>query len=375
MNVSKILSENTYLKPLLEKAIKDRKEVIRLNKLVHGAGLLIIIIIVLGIFFAVYSTVAALSFAANFDAQTFESNKWYSYLTGGIIKHGYKFFYGSLIVSYLINAFYSKPHSKKLREFQELEEASLTRIMQVAYTNYEYQSTRFADTYHTFELSKIFGWKGKQITSYKIYGSLKKKSALIKTEIYDIGVSIYNKPLSFINYIPYINILFYYTGHTRRLLKNIFSSSTPEANLNDFRGLYAVSEFNKKLNGYTVVLPKSIESRLQHWDVNEQEKVELEDVRFTDHFLVYSTDQVEARYAISTAMMEKIVAFKEKAQLPIMLAFVENAIHIAIKNKDGIFSIPTAKQEAIEVLEEITQEVEVALNIVDDFSLNRKIFT
>ena len=61
----------------------------------------------------------------------------------------------------------------------------------------------------------------------------------------------------------------------------------------------------------TDVLPKSIESQLQHWDVKEQERVQLEDVRFTNEFLVYSTDQVEARYAISTAMMEKILAFKE----------------------------------------------------------------
>lgn len=374
MNLSKILSENTFLEPLIEKTIKDRKEVIKLNRLVNLAGLLIVIIMLLGIFLAFFGTFAALLFVDTFDPETYKSNKWYSFITGGIIKHGYKFFYGGLILGYLINLFYSKPHSIKLKKFQELEQTSISKIMQVIYPGYEFESTRYAEKHNKFELSKIFGWKGKQIVSYKIYGSLENTAATIKTKIYDIGVSKHTKRHTFLYYIPYINIIYFYSGHTIKLLKNIFSRSTPEANLNNFRGLYTVGEFPKKLKGYTLVLPRSIESQLQQWDVNEQERVELEDLRFTSQFLVYSTDQVEARYVISTSMMEKIVAFKEKAKLPIMLAFVENNIHIAIENKDGVFSIPTAKKDALEVLKEITDEVEVSLDIVNDFRLSRRIF-
>ena len=374
MNLSRILSENSFLNPLLEKAIKDRKEVIKLNRLINGAGLLIIFIIVLAILIPITGTILYVSYIDSIAPATTEPNTWYSSLFGIIINNSYKFFYGGLIIGYLINLFYSKPFSKKLRKFQELEEASINRIIQLVYPNYTYESTRFADKQHKFELSKIFGWIGKPIVSYKIYGSLENKATFIKTKIFDIGAIKHDRTPSFIYFIPFINFLYYYARHSIQLLKNIFTRSTPEANLNDFRGLYAISEFNKKLKGYTLVLPRSIESQIQQWDVNEQERVELEDVRFTEQFLVYSTDQVEARYAISTTMMESIVAFWEKAKLPIMLAFVENKLHIAIENKDGVFSIPTAKSDALEVLQEITEEIEVTQNIVDDFNLNRQIF-
>ena len=374
MNLPQILSENSFLKPLLEKAIKDRKELIKLNRLVNFAGLLVIGVIAIGVSIGIIASFGVYYVSVNYDEETIENSFMFSPLMSFVFNNSYKFIYGGFILGYLINYLYAKPLSTKRIKFQELEQASISRIMQLVYPGYAFESTRYANKNHDFELSKIFGWKGKQHVSYKIYGSLENKQAIIKTTIYDVGANKSAKMPSFLYYIPYINILFFYSGHSIKLLKNVFSRSTAEANLNEFRGLYAIGEFPKKLNGYTLVLPRSIESQLNQWDVNEQERIELEDPRFTEKFLVYSTDQVEARYAISTAMMEKIVAFSKKAKLPIMIAFVGNKIHIAIENKDGVFSIPTAKKDALEVLKEITEEVEVSLDIVDDFRLSRRIF-
>lgn len=374
MNLPQILSENSFLNPLLEKAIKDRKELIKFNRLVNFASLLVIGVIVIGVSIGIIASFSVYYLSVNYNAETVENSFMFSPLMRFIFDNSYMFIYGGLILGFLINYMYAKPLSAKRIKFQELEQESIRSIMKVVYPGYEFESTHYANKNHTFELSKIFGWKGKQHVSYKIYGSLENKQATIKTTIYDVGVNKYAKTPSFLYYIPYINIIYFYSGHSIKLLKNIFSRSTPESNLNNFRGLYTIGEFPKKLKGYTVVLPKSIESQFQQWNINKQEKVELEDLRFTNQFLVYSTDQVEARYVISTSMMEKIVAFKKKAKLPIMLAFVENKIHIAIENKDGVFSIPTAKKEAIEVLKEITDEVEVSLDIVQDFRLSRRIF-
>ncbi|MBK9503985.1 MAG: DUF3137 domain-containing protein [Bacteroidetes bacterium] len=44
--------------------------------------------------------------------------------------------------------------------------------------------------------------------------------------------------------------------------------------------------------------------------------VRLEDVEFEKQFVVYSSDEVEARYILSTSFMEQIMAFKRK-QMPI----------------------------------------------------------
>ena len=43
------------------------------------------------------------------------------------------------------------------------------------------------------------------------------------------------------------------------------------------------------------------------------EEIELEDPEFMEHFRVYSTDQVEARYILSPSMMERLLAFRREA--------------------------------------------------------------
>lgn len=68
--------------------------------------------------------------------------------------------------------------------------------------------------------------------------------------------------------------------------------------------------------------------------------------------------------------MERIMAFTEKFDTAIMLSFVDNTLFFAIENSEGVFSFPSGKLDAIEILEDLVEKVKTTLSIVDDLKLN-----
>ncbi len=68
-----------------------------------------------------------------------------------------------------------------------------------------------------------------------------------------------------------------------------------------FKGLILRYKMNKKFNGTTIVVPNAyLENSIG------LERVELEDVDFMENRVVYSSDQIEARYLLTTAFMERL---------------------------------------------------------------------
>ncbi|NNE55678.1 MAG: DUF3137 domain-containing protein, partial [Flavobacteriales bacterium] len=96
-----------------------------------------------------------------------------------------------------------------------------------------------------------------------------------------------------------------------------------------FRGLFFITEFHKHFQGETYVLPDFSESwmgrigrKLQKWNFNRPDLVELESPEFEKHFVVYSTDQIESRYLVTPNMMERILDLKKKFDCRVHLSFL-----------------------------------------------------
>ena len=133
-----------------------------------------------------------------------------------------------------------------------------------------------------------------------------------------------------------------------------------------FRGMFCWLQFQKKLNGHTLVLPNTHSAKLDRFasfNFKEEQRVYLEDPRFTAQFVVYSTDQVEARYVLSTALMERIVLLKEKFNQSILVSFQDKAMFLAVQNTNGLFSFPSGKLDAVAVIEELAEDIDTALHI------------
>ena len=150
-----------------------------------------------------------------------------------------------------------------------------------------------------------------------------------------------------------------------------------------FRGLFFVADFNKKFVGETIVLPDTAESifgsvgtMFQKWNMSRDQLVKMEDVDFEKAFAVYSNDQVEARYILSTSLMQRILQFKEKTRSKIGLSFIDSEVFIAVPLKENLFEAPFFNSMIrFEMVEGFNKYLVLFIGIVEDLNLNTRIWT
>jgi hypothetical protein len=150
-----------------------------------------------------------------------------------------------------------------------------------------------------------------------------------------------------------------------------------------FKGLFFMADFNKHFNTKTFVLPDIAEKflgfigeKLQSVNRTYGELVKLEDPEFEEEFVVYSQDQVEARYILSPSFMKRVIEFKRKSGRKIHLSFVDSSLYLAISFDRGSFE-PRLFQSSlnIEPFEEYYEDLTLIHSIVGDLNLNTRIWT
>ncbi|MEM9143398.1 MAG: DUF3137 domain-containing protein [Bacteroidota bacterium] len=219
--------------------------------------------------------------------------------------------------------------------------------------------------------SKIFAWAKEDRGMYS-YGQLRSKVNDIEVNITDIGMSeenVSNKFLRTLMHIPVLNLL---ALLYQNVFKQLFSNTTADNAHYTFRGMFCWLRFKKKLNGHTVVLPKEQHTKLDRWasfNFTEEQQIQLEDPRFTQHFTVYGTDQVEARYVLSAALMERVVALNKRFHRPIFLSFQDRQLYLAVANKNGLFSFPAGKLNDMQLVSELAHDIQTALDIPMDLKV------
>ncbi len=150
-----------------------------------------------------------------------------------------------------------------------------------------------------------------------------------------------------------------------------------------FDGLFIRAEFNKHFKGKTVVLPDTaqkffgdyIGSILQSKNFSRDKLVKMDNPAFEKEFVVYSSDQIEARYILTHSMMERILRFKKKVKNDIAISFVYGFVHIAI-HKDNSLE-PTVFSSLLEykIVKEYVETLYFALGIVEELKLNEKLWS
>ena len=150
-----------------------------------------------------------------------------------------------------------------------------------------------------------------------------------------------------------------------------------------FRGLFFIADFNKHFAGRTIVLPDVAESlfgkfgqTLQGWNFGRGDLVKLEDAEFEREFVVYGTDQVEARYILSTSLMRRITDFKRTAGRYVHLSFVNSCVYVAIRYERRLFE-PRLFRTLLDMepIGQYVEDLQLALGIVEDLNLNTRIWS
>ncbi|MEA2092025.1 MAG: DUF3137 domain-containing protein, partial [Campylobacterota bacterium] len=119
-----------------------------------------------------------------------------------------------------------------------------------------------------------------------------------------------------------------------------------------------------------------IGSWLQSKNLNRDELVKMDSNSFEREFVVYSSDQIEARYILSHTLMKKLLLFKQKSKHPIYVSFIGNYIHMAIYYDKDLFE-PSIFRSLLEykIAMEYVKTLHLAIGIVDELKLNQKLWS
>jgi len=151
-----------------------------------------------------------------------------------------------------------------------------------------------------------------------------------------------------------------------------------------FNGYLFTADFNKTFHGETYVLPdhaRNIFGEIYGEMMNEWVKrnasslVKLEDPAFEKRFAVYATDATEARYLLSTKLIERINLFSASFYEDIFISFTGNKIYVAVATgKDLLSPHIYSKQNNTAYIQKQLGRLHALLTIPETFDLKTKIW-
>jgi hypothetical protein len=147
-------------------------------------------------------------------------------------------------------------------------------------------------------------------------------------------------------------------------------------NIPIFKGIFFIANFNKYFDGETYVIPRYIHDKIgkiiDEAAGDRPPLVTLENPDFEHDFIVYSSDPVEARYILTPAMMDKMVAINKKTTEDICFSFVREYMFVAISVPEDIFGPPDTNDYGF--YKKLYTYLDLTFSIVDDFELNTRIW-
>ena len=144
-----------------------------------------------------------------------------------------------------------------------------------------------------------------------------------------------------------------------------------------FNGLFVLLSMHKNFKGKTII--KKDAGAIGNWfkkKFSKLENVQLEDPEFEKKFEVYSDDQIEARYLLTTSFMERLLKLEKLlAAKGLQASFYDDKLLIMIPSKENRFEtasvfIPATFEEDINI---ILAEMDEIFQIVDVLKLNQNI--
>jgi hypothetical protein len=136
------------------------------------------------------------------------------------------------------------------------------------------------------------------------------------------------------------NLVRYENGGTPVRLSHVMleHKDDEEDNVPVFCGLFGVTDARRPARGTTIVSFDLAEKHLgfvgqglQHkTNASGLERIRLDSSGFEKHYVVYSSDPIEANYLLSHTVMEKLTYLIEKYRVLPRISFVGNTIYIAV---------------------------------------------
>jgi hypothetical protein len=152
---------------------------------------------------------------------------------------------------------------------------------------------------------------------------------------------------------------------------------------NIFDGIAILLKMNKNFQGQTLI--KRDLGFIRNFfkaKFSKLENVKLEDPEFEKIFEVYSSDQVEARYLLTTSFMQRLLDLGKifskigsSKQKNINAGFLHNSLLITLRTKQNLFEPSSIFQPATFITDckILIREINVIFSIIEELRLNQKI--
>ena len=101
----------------------------------------------------------------------------------------------------------------------------------------------------------------------------------------------------------------------------------------------------------------------------------MEDQDFNNKFKIYAQNEHDAFYILTPSLMEKLKKVTGNVRGKLLFCFIDNRLHIGLQNNKDSFehSIYTKINEE-KVINEISQDIKLITNFVDELSLDNSLF-
>ena len=143
-----------------------------------------------------------------------------------------------------------------------------------------------------------------------------------------------------------------------------------------FDGIVIILSMNKKFSGQTVVFKDWGIFNTFHKLGCGLQKIALEDSVFEKEFEVYASDQLEARYLLTTAFMERMLKVRNVFHgRKIQFSFFDNKLLIAINTGQNMFESTSLFRSATDrrMVDETFEQIVSIMAIVDILKLNKNL--
>lgn len=159
------------------------------------------------------------------------------------------------------------------------------------------------------------------------------------------------------------------------LKKRVYNSKGKFRDITVFQGVAVELDMNKKFSGHTIVLKDAgIFNTIKRF--NDMQPVKLEDIVFENLFEVYSTNQIEARYLLTSGFMERVLELKKLYQgKKVEISFYDNKILIAIDTRENMFEACSFFKSNLnkKKIDSVFEQFWTILSIVHILKLNEKL--
>ncbi len=149
---------------------------------------------------------------------------------------------------------------------------------------------------------------------------------------------------------------------------------------NVFKGATLSLGFNKNFSGQTII--KHSKGKIRNFTANlvnrgtkDLEKVSLEDWEFAKKFEVFSSDQIEARYLITPALMNRLLNLTKFFNAKSFDAgFADNSLFVMFKDSENLFEVRSIFKEIDLVGDSlrVVDQIKLIFEIIDYLKINQR---